>query len=796
MESKTEMRHKLYEDFLNEFPFESLKDLPLERYTNLNKDDSFCYWIESKTYELGSIWGGSSYKFGIYKYAQRPNNPGIIVSDDEYAWYKWYQAKDRYEAYQITLNSIIKAADLAANGRFEEIDNDETLGSVLRWKVAFMYSNKQLVPIYKKQMLVELSAILGMPGAAKASMWELQKYLIGHKGDQDIFDYYDYLLSILPEEKKDKKVTDGVRIWLYAPGEEARMWDDCISDGQMYLGWDQMGDLAKYESRDAMTAKLKEIYGAEKSYKNDSLAVWEFANVIKEGDIVYAKRGRKSIIGRGVVRGGYVFDSTREEYLHARSVDWEIQGNWETEDLQPMKTLTDISKYPDLLSKLDLLVAGDSTPQNNQPMSDKLGFWWLNANPKIWSLNEWSVGTEQSYSLLNANGNKRRIYQNFIDAKVGDKIICYESNPTKQILCLAELSRESDGDTISFKKTETLSTPIDLASFKEVAELQKMEFLVNPNGSFFKLTKEEYDVLMDIIRESNVPVAAKEKIPYTKEKFLEEVYMSESDYDNLYATLQLKQNIILQGAPGVGKTFSAKRLAYSIMGEVDDDRVGFVQFHQNYSYEDFVMGYKPNCDGGFDLQRGIFYKFCIKAANDPDRKYFFIIDEINRGNLSKIFGELLMLIEKDYRGDKITLAYSEERFSVPENLYIIGMMNTADRSLAMIDYALRRRFSFFPMKPGFETAGFKKYQSQLDHTLLDALIAKIQELNNAIVADESLGAGFEIGHSYLCGQNAVTEKWLHAVVHYEIIPMLEEYWFDNKQRVEDWSKSLKSAIND
>ena len=610
-------------------------------------------------------------------------------------------------------------------------------------------------------------------------------------------DFGYYLKAYYQKDaKKDVAPDKQQRIWLYAPGEEARMWDDCISDGQMYLGWDQMGDLTKYESRDAMTAKLKEIYGAEKSYKNDSLAVWEFANVIKEGDIIYAKRGRKSIIGRGVVRGGYVFDSTREEYLHARSVDWEIQGNWETEDLQPMKTLTDISKYPDLLSKLDLLVAGDSTPQSNQPMSDKLGFWWLNANPKIWSLNEWSVGTEQSYSLLNANGNKRRIYQNFIDAKVGDKIICYESNPTKQILCLAELSRESDGDTISFKKTETLSTPIDLASFKEVAELQKMEFLVNPNGSFFKLTKEEYDVLMDIIRESNVPVAAKVKTPYTKEKFLEEVYMAESDYDNLYATLQLKQNIILQGAPGVGKTFSAKRLAYSIMGEVDDDRVGFVQFHQNYSYEDFVMGYKPNCEGGFDLQRGIFYKFCIKAANDPDRKYFFIIDEINRGNLSKIFGELLMLIEKDYRGDKITLAYSEERFSVPENLYIIGMMNTADRSLAMIDYALRRRFSFFPMKPGFETAGFKKYQSQLGNTLLDALIAKIQELNNAIVADETLGAGFEIGHSYFCGQNAVTEKWLHAVVHYEIIPMLEEYWFDNKQRVEDWSKSLKSAIND
>ena len=153
MESKTEMRHKLYENFLKEFPLESLKSMPLERYTNLKRDDSFCYWVESRTYELGSIWGGASYKFGIYKYAKRPDNPGIIVSDEEYAWYKWYDAKDRYEAYKITLNSVVKIAELASNGKFGEIDNDKTLGTVLRWKIAFLYSNKQLIPIYKRKYL-------------------------------------------------------------------------------------------------------------------------------------------------------------------------------------------------------------------------------------------------------------------------------------------------------------------------------------------------------------------------------------------------------------------------------------------------------------------------------------------------------------------------------------------------------------------------------------------------------------------------------------------------------------------
>ena len=803
MESKTEMRHKLYENFLKEFPLESLKSMPLERYTNLKRDDSFCYWVESRTYELGSIWGGASYKFGIYKYAKRPDNPGIIVSDEEYAWYKWYDAKDRYEAYKITLNSVVKIAELASNGKFSEIDNDKTLGTVLRWKIAFLYSNKQLIPIYKRKYLEDLATILGMNGASQASIWELQKFLINQKGDKDLFDYYDYLLSILPEEEKTQDNKTDTRVWLYAPGENARFWDECVANGKMYLGWDPLGDLSKYASREDMIEKMKEVYSADKSYTNDSLSTYDFVYTMKPGDIVYVKKGMHKIIGRGVVAGGFEYDAGRKEYKNTRNVEWQNNGEWNVESQLVMKTLTDITKYPDLVASLQSLIDGVAVEVKDEPTDVPSGFWWLNANPKYWSMSEWTVGAEQFYTLLNENGRKRRIYQNFVNAKEGDVVICYESNPTKQILCLATVSKASDGERIYFKKVETLANGIDYATFKDVPELQQMECLVNPNGSFFKLTAEEYDVLMDIIRESNPIVPVKATKLYTKENFLEDVYISSSDYDALCGVLEHKKNIIFQGAPGVGKTFSAKRLAYSIMGEVDDDRIGFVQFHQNYSYEDFVMGYKPNSEGGFDLQRGIFYKFCIKAANDPNRPYFFIIDEINRGNLSKIFGELLMLIEKDYRfdykegkGTKITLAYSDERFAVPANLYIIGMMNTADRSLAMIDYALRRRFSFYPMKPGFDSDGFKQYQEELGNEKFNALIEKVKELNKAIVDDGSLGSGFEIGHSYFCNQEEVADSWLRAVVNYEIIPMLEEYWFDNKDKVKEWSEKLKKAIND
>lgn len=283
--------------------------------------------------------------------------------------------------------------------------------------------------------------------------------------------------------------------------------------------------------------------------------------------------------------------------------------------------------------------------------------------------------------------------------------------------------------------------------------------------------------------------------PYTKEDFLSEVFMPEEEYDKLSGILRIKKNIILQGAPGVGKTFVAKRIAFSMMGVKDVERVMMVQFHQSYSYEDFIMGFRPSTDG-FELKRGAFYNFCKKAEIDGDNDYFFIIDEINRGNLSKIFGELFMLIENDKRGVSLQLLYSDEKFSVPKNIYIIGMMNTADRSLAMLDYALRRRFAFFEIKPGFTTDGFREYRMSLENEKFDKLIACVESLNNVISNDESLGDGFCIGHSYFCNllPDTINDQILSGIVEYELIPLLKEYWFDEPTKVKDWSSNLRSAI--
>lgn len=286
---------------------------------------------------------------------------------------------------------------------------------------------------------------------------------------------------------------------------------------------------------------------------------------------------------------------------------------------------------------------------------------------------------------------------------------------------------------------------------------------------------------------------------YTKQDFLNEVFITEQDYDKLSTLLIRKKNIILQGAPGVGKTFSAKRLAYSIIGEKNENHIGMVQFHQSYSYEDFIIGYRPNEEGGFELRSGVFFNFCERCKEHPQEPYFFIIDEINRGNLSKIFGELLMLVETDKRGDKnkVNLVYGGNSFYIPDNLHIIGMMNTADRSLAMIDYALRRRFAFYTMTPAFENSTFNSKYSSVECKLFHKTIEAIKNLNEVISKDRSLGKGFEIGHSYFCVDDLdeINDTLVKNIIEYEIIPTIEEYWFDNENVLDTERKKLEALLS-
>lgn len=428
-------------------------------------------------------------------------------------------------------------------------------------------------------------------------------------------------------------------------------------------------------------------------------------------------------------------------------------------------------------------------------------YWWLVANPDSpnnggWSFREFLHSREVSFSLMH------RIRSNFNDAKVGDCVICYEAGSKHQQIVAVSHVCGKDNENIFFEEDESLSVPIKYDALKNRPELNNMQFKGQP-GTLFKLTPDEYQVIDQIIRKENPK-------PYKKTDFLADVYMENDGYERLIDLLKHKKNVILQGPPGVGKTYAAKRLAWSMMGEKADERIKFVQFHQNYAYEDFMMGYKPD-GNGFKLQEGIFYRFCQEAKEKKDISHFFIIDEINRGNMSKIFGEALMLIEEDHRKEEIELPYTDDNgkgicFSVPDNLYIIGMMNTADRSLAFIDYALRRRFSFFDMKPAFGNSasdnptGFEKYQNGLNNAKMNALVSMVSELNKEITQDKTLGEGFCIGHSYFCSidkdmGSTEIENRLREIVDYDILPLLKEYWFDKSDNYFDkWEEKLEGVV--
>jgi MoxR-like ATPase len=291
--------------------------------------------------------------------------------------------------------------------------------------------------------------------------------------------------------------------------------------------------------------------------------------------------------------------------------------------------------------------------------------------------------------------------------------------------------------------------------------------------------------------------------PYAIDTALEGLFLDREEFGHILRLWRIKKNVIVQGPPGVGKTFTAKRLAYALMGFKDDSRLGMVQFHQSYSYEDFIQGYRPSANG-FALKDGVFYEFCHRAQTDQDNKYVFVIDEINRGNLSKIFGELLMLIEADKRGAawSVPLTYSpnsQQQFYVPPNLFLLGMMNTADRSLSMVDYALRRRFGFVTLGSRIGSERFARLHrdSGTPEPVLSAIISRLTSLNEEITGDTSnLGPGFCIGHSFFCpGDHIIAdEEWYRQVIETEILPLLDEYWFDYPEKVQGWRERLLAEV--
>lgn len=329
-------------------------------------------------------------------------------------------------------------------------------------------------------------------------------------------------------------------------------------------------------------------------------------------------------------------------------------------------------------------------------------------------------------------------------------------------------------------EADSIEMNIKLKKYLE-KNIQTDKDIVELSSALWRFYKEVIDG--DIDSHDDLPLSF-------EDIFIEDEYIAE-----IVRVMKRKKNIILRGVPGVGKTYCIRTIIKKSFDNLAEDSIEMVQFHQSYSYEEFVEGLRPQMNGGFDIEKGLFYDIAIRARDNPNYDYFLIIDEINRGNLSKIFGELLLLIENDKRESySVKMAYSKEEFSVPSNLYIIGTMNTSDKSLTLVDYALRRRFSFFTLKPAYKTEKFNAYLENkmgLTKDQVTKINTSMGKINDIIT--NTLGEDFQIGHSYFIADREDIKDfgiWYEEVIKYEVLPMLEEYYFDDIDRIDEFKEIL------
>ncbi len=527
--------------------------------------------------------------------------------------------------------------------------------------------------------------------ATDKTLYEIRLGLTPEHG-QD-FDYYDdtklhdawYQASGESDDQESSALVQaptslpsrysGARFWAIGAGVDGKLWMSFKDEGFIALGFDRYGQDIGAATRNEIYERLLSLGGGTHKPTNDALALYEFASVMKEGDYVFAKQGRSTILGFGRVSSAYRFQPGNSGSSHRRTVEWLRIGPWQLppERRITTKSLTEFTSYTA----------------------------WL------------------AFAL----------------ALVGETAV----HAAAEVAANAPLAYEAG----------------------EAARFYGIEDLV-ADGAFLDRSE------------------------------IEEALRSWDD----------KANLLVSGPPGTGKSWLAARLSWIKLGGDDPDRLLRVQFHQSYAYEDFVRGWKPGA-GSFELRDGPFLRFCELARGDPNRPYVVLIEEINRGDISRIFGELFFLLEKDKRESRYAVRLScvkdgEPPFFIPPNLLLVGTMNTADRSIALVDYALRRRFAELPLKPAFERDAFSDYMAGETMQATEALIARIVDsmtaLNKEIDRDPNLGAGYAIGHSYFASAPEVEaeldEDWYRSVVRTQIIPTLEEYWFDKRDKVDAWRQRL------
>lgn len=776
------------------FPLDGWPDMPLERYALGQPDhrETFCRWMEFKTIPLGSIKGGNAGKHIIYKHKDKPG------------WHFPPQYQDEQEAWVAVRTAFVEAFEKAARGRWEEIDTIELLrlGSALKVKTLHTYFPEGILPVYGWNDLKHFLGLLGHPEASDRSydVVRLNRALLGTLRERTEFEGWSNI-EIMRFLYDWSNPHEAPRVVKVAPGEDAKYWDECRAGGYVCVGWDEVGDLREFESKEAFRTRFEQEFG-ERFYHGNASVTTRKANELwtlmelEPGDIVVANKGISKVLAVGeVVEPGYEWDEVREAYRHLVRVKWdtsyeqqiEPQKSWGVKTVADMpaalfKTImskaggvgtTDTGKkelkipvdplYSEMANALErkgqlilygppgtgktfaarrfvvwwLLREGGSD-EAAEVLADADRFvreeralstvqvsrrvWFVVAKPQNWNWDQlFSEGkVEYRYGLLQ---------RNYPLVQPGDVVVGYQSSPDKRIRAIAKVtrgfeSRDGSEPTIELEPIAKVAAGLtfaDLLADRVLSASEPMRH--NVRGTLFALTAEEADHLFELL----------------------------SDRDPNFRVPD-------EGtSAGIG---AITRLT----------------FHPSYSYEDFIEGFRPVDTGSgalvLRLEDGVFKRVCREAQASPKRKYLLLIDEINRANLAKVFGETITLLEKDKRGMAVTLPQSKESFAVPPNVYILGTMNTADRSIKLLDAALRRRFAFIELMPEADLLR----GAGVGALMLDEFL---EELNRRVAKTE--GREKQVGHSFLLegGSPVADAEEFARRFRQEILPLLQEYCYED-----------------
>ena len=772
------------EEILKRFPIAKWPEMTLEEYAlgHEESEDAFCRWLEYRSPEIGSIKGGSARKHVIFKFKDG-------------TWWHPSMFENERIAWEHLRADFVKAFELAGEGKWNDIADLETLrwAPALTLKALYIYFPSEIIPIFStahlRHFLTALDAPLGEHHieanrnllAALQAMPQLE----GWSTNEMMWLLYKW---------NDPKESHRVR--KVAPGEDAKWWQDCLAGGYICVGWDEIVDLSQFDGWQDLARRYQEVY-PDRGKANASLKakeLWMFRE-LEAGDVVVANHGRSKVLAIGTVQEpGYRWDPSRDEAKHTVAVEWDTsysgeipyQGRWAFVTVANVpgalykKILTLAKEKPgptppvipvdelyqriakSLERKGQLILYGPpgtgktyaarsfavwwlnhraGRPDAGAILADQEEFaraekvlsttqvrsqvWWVVANPSYWKWDNLFKDGSIEFGF-------GRVKHNYSLVQPGDLVIGYEGTPTKRIVALATVSRglgPGDGGEITIE-LKPLVRVQNGPSFEELQNdpvLKSSQPLRNTcQGTLFELTEDEADHLLGQMVEQDSQVA------------------------------KVLGQSLSAGPTGIGQLTR-------------------VSFHPSYAYEDFIEGFRPleSSDGDLilRLEDGLFKRVCRAAQADPNRPYLMLIDEFNRANVAKVLGELITLLENDKRGLTITLPQSEETFAVPANVYLLGTMNTADRSIKLLDAALRRRFAFKELMPDTEMLSGAKV-GDLD------LGSFLEALNERIAKTE--GREKQIGHAYLLSDGKPVDdvEEFAALFREEILPLLQEYCYD------------------